>query len=287
MYGETIAYLIENVVGGRGVTFSTHCHDDLGLATANTLAGVMAGARQIEVTVNGIGERAGNTSLEEVVMAINVHRNRIPVHTSIDTTQITSASQTISKYTGVLVQPNKAIVGGNAFAHESGIHQDGVLKHQETYEIMRPETVGLTNHDNLVLGKLSGRNGFKTRLSQLGYQFLDEQVVNLAFDEFKRLCDSKKAITDGDLHAIIRDALQGPTEGLDWTLVNISVSTSSSGFARATATVSLRPPSAKSDAEVITKAVATNSAVDAVYVSRILASTCIKKRMPNCITVYI
>lgn len=174
----------------------------------------------------------------------------------------------VAQYAGVVVQPNKAIVGANAFSHESGIHQDGVLKHQETYEIIRPETVGLVDHDNLVLGKLSGRNGFRQRLQVLGYHFLDESVLGVAFESFKELCDTntKKSITDGDLHAIVRDALQGPTEGLDWTLVNLSLSSSSSGFSRSTATVSLKAPTADgSEGEVITEAVHATSSIDAVY----------------------
>lgn len=265
MYGNTIKYLIDNVPGGHDVIFSTHCHDDLGLATANTLAGVVAGARQVEVTVNGIGERAGNTSLEEVVMATKVHPDEYNVETHIVTQELTSASAMVSQYTGVVVQPNKAIIGSNAFAHESGIHQDGVLKHQETYEIMKPETVGLVDHDNMVLGKLSGRNGFRNRLTQLGYQFLDDAVLDIAFAAFKDLCDSKKVISDGDLHAIVRDALQGPTEGLDWTLVNISLQASSSGYSRATATVSLKPPNSDGDEAIITKARPASSSIVAVY----------------------
>lgn len=180
--------------------------------------------------------------------------------------ELTSTSKMVSQYTGVVVQPNKAIVGANAFSHESGIHQDGVLKHQETYEIMKPATVGLIDHDNLVLGKLSGKSGFRARLEDLGYQFLDGGVLSVAFESFKELCDSKKTITEGDLHALVRDALQGPTEGLDWTLVNLSLSSSSSGYSRATATVSLKTPSADgTEGEIITEAVHGTSSIDAVY----------------------
>eukprot|EP01137_Pigoraptor_chileana_P015169 Opistho-2@70778 len=183
-YGEIIRYLVENTAGANKVVWSTHCHNDLGLATANTLAGVRNGARQVEVTINGIGERAGNTSLEEIVMAIHTHAKDFPVHTEIDTTQIMRTSRMVSAYTGMVVQPNKAIVGANAFAHESGIHQDGMLKHQETYEIIRPETVGLKS--NLVLGKHSGRHAFRSRLIELGYDNLSNEAVDRAFASFKK-----------------------------------------------------------------------------------------------------
>ena len=154
--------------GIENCTVSVHCHDDLGLATANTLAGIQAGARQAEVTINGIGERAGNTSLEEVVMALHTRHPVFGLTTGIDTTQLMRASKLVSNYTGIVVQPNKAIVGANAFAHEAGIHQDGMLKHTQTYEIMRPETVGVTQ-TRLVLGKHSGRHALKKRLAELGF----------------------------------------------------------------------------------------------------------------------
>src|SRR5581483_8174924 len=177
-YGALIAYLIENTPGGKnpGIIWSTHCHDDLGMATANTLAGILAGARQAEVTINGIGERAGNTSLEEVVMTLATRAAKFGLKTGIDASQLTRVSRMVSNITGFVVPPNKAIVGSNAFAHESGIHQDGMLKHQSTYEIMRPETVGATQ-TTLVLGKHSGRAALAARLVELGYSF-DEAALH-------------------------------------------------------------------------------------------------------------
>ena len=220
-YGRLIAYLIQKTPGADKVVWSTHCHDDLGLATANTLAGIKAGARQVEVTINGIGERAGNTSLEEVAMAIHTRPNFFNFQTHIDTTHITRTSRMVSAYTGMVVQPNKAIVGANAFAHEAGIHQDGMLKNQLTYEIMRPETVGL-HASTLVLGKHSGRHAFRVRLEDLGFEDLDKEELNQAFQRFKRLADKKKVVTDADLEAIIADELYQPPE--IWKLNQIQVS---------------------------------------------------------------
>lgn len=236
-YGSRLRFLIENTKGADSVVWSTHCHNDLGLATANTLAGIVAGARQAEVTVNGVGERAGNTSLEEVVMSLYVHQAELPVYCDVDTRQITDASKAVSLHTGMLVQPNKAIVGENAFSHESGIHQDGVLKHQATYEIIRPEVVGLDKHDGMVLGKLSGRAGFKTRLESLDYTQLTDGQFKEAFESFKRLADTKRSITDGDLHALIRDVLKAehPTES--WQLKQLTVTSTSNHEATATMTV--------------------------------------------------
>jgi 2-isopropylmalate synthase len=188
------------------VTISVHCHDDLGLACANTLAGIAAGARQAEVTINGIGERAGNAALEEVVMALHTRRARYGLETRIDTQQLCRASRLVSALSGMVVAPNKAVVGANAFAHESGIHQDGMLKHQETYEIMRPETVGAVE-TRLVMGKHSGRAGLASRLSELGYRLSDADLDGV-FARFKILADRKKQILDADLEAIV-------TEGLD------------------------------------------------------------------------
>ena len=182
--------------------WSVHCHNDLGLAVANSLAAVMHGARQVECTVNGLGERAGNASLEEIVMAVQHAQDVFPCTTGIDTTQIVAASKLVSGITGFPVQPNKAIVGANAFAHESGIHQDGVLKHRETYEIMRAEDVGW-GANKLVLGKLSGRNAFKTRLAELGIELRSDEAVNTAFARFKELADKKGEIFDEDLHALV------------------------------------------------------------------------------------
>lgn len=202
--------LIKETPGGDRVIWSVHCHDDLGLATANTLAGIRAGARQAEVTINGIGERAGNTSLEEVVMALHTRRPFYGLETGIDTTQIIRTSRMVSNYTGMTIQPNKAIVGSNAFAHEAGIHQDGMLKHQQTYEIMTPETVGLSQ-SRLVLGKHSGRHAFKVRLQELGFDLSDDEIKT-AFARFKDLADKKKTVTDADLEALVADEFYGPNE---------------------------------------------------------------------------
>jgi 2-isopropylmalate synthase len=208
-YGEIIRQLIERVPGADKVVWSVHCHNDLGLAVANSLSAVMSGARQVECTVNGLGERAGNASLEEVVMAVRTRADIFPVETGIDATQIVPASKLISQITGYPVQPNKAIVGANAFAHESGIHQDGVLKHRETYEIMRAEDVGWTQN-KLVLGKHSGRNAFKSRLSELGVVLDSEEALNAAFAKFKELADKKHEIFDEDLQALLSDEAVTP-----------------------------------------------------------------------------
>lgn len=203
---EKLAALIAETPGagkGSGVIWSVHCHNDLGMATANTLAGIQAGVRQVEVTINGVGERAGNTSLEEVVMAIETRRSAYGVRTNIDTTQIMKTSRMVSNYMGMPVQPNKAVVGANAFAHESGIHQDGVLKNASTFEIMTPESVGLTQ-SRLVLGKHSGRHALKKRLEELGYSVEGEQLKQV-FARFKALADAKKVVTDADLEALVAD----------------------------------------------------------------------------------
>ncbi len=209
-FGALIRGIRENTPGIENVIISTHCHDDLGMATANTLAGVAEGARQVEVTINGIGERAGNTSLEEVVMALKTRKPVYNLETGIDTTQIMRVSKMVSSYTGIPVQPNKAIVGENAFAHEAGIHQDGMLKHAETYEIMRPEDVGVAS-TRLVLGKHSGRHALQSRLEELGYD-LEQDELQSAFERFKRLADKKKVITDADLEAVVMDELRKPEE---------------------------------------------------------------------------
>ena len=201
-WGERMATLIKRVKNSDKVVWSTHCHNDLGMAVANSLAAVMNGARQVECTINGLGERAGNASLEEVVMAIKTRSDIFNLTTRIDTTQIVPSSKLVSTITGYPVQPNKAIVGANAFAHESGIHQDGVLKHRETYEIMRAEDVGW-NANKITLGKLSGRNAFRTRLKELGIELESEDAVNAAFARFKDLADKKSEIFDEDLHALV------------------------------------------------------------------------------------
>ncbi len=215
---------------GSGVTWSVHCHNDLGMATANTLAGVLAGARQVEVTINGIGERAGNTSLEEVVMAMRTRPQFYHVDTRINTREIMKTSQLVSNYTGLGVQANKAIVGKNAFAHEAGIHQDGVLKHHSTYEIMRPEDVGLTSSD-LVLGKHSGRHALRSRLRELGYEVSDDELKEV-FRRFKDLADAKKIITDADLEALVADEVQAMNEF--FKLIDIQVTSGTMGMPTAT-----------------------------------------------------
>ncbi|WP_415896994.1 2-isopropylmalate synthase [Neptuniibacter sp. QD72_48] len=203
-FAHTIGQLIQRIPNADKAIFSVHCHNDLGLAVANSLAAVGAGARQVECTVNGLGERAGNASLEEIVMAIRTRKDTLGVETNIDTTQIVPASRLVSSVTGFPVQPNKAIVGANAFAHESGIHQDGVLKHRETYEIMTAQDVGW-NTNRMVLGKLSGRAAFRTRLEELGTTFATDSELNNAFSRFKELADKKSEIFDEDLVALVSD----------------------------------------------------------------------------------
>ncbi len=204
LWGERFKQLIERVPGSDKVVWSTHCHNDLGMASANSLSAVLNGARQVECTINGLGERAGNAALEEVVMAIKTRCDVFTCDTRIDTTQIVPTSKLVSSITGYPVQPNKAIVGANAFAHESGIHQDGVLKHRETYEIMRAEDVGW-NANRLTLGKLSGRNAFRTRLQELGIVLENEEALNAAFARFKELADRKSEIFDEDIQALVNE----------------------------------------------------------------------------------
>ena len=198
--------LIENTKGGDKVIWSSHAHNDLGMAVSNSLAAVLGGARQVECTINGIGERAGNASLEEIVMAVKTRKDVFQLECNIDTTQIVPTSKLVSTITGYSVQANKAIVGANAFAHESGIHQDGVLKCRETYEIMSAESVGWPTN-RLTLGKLSGRNAFKTRLKELGVELETEEALNAAFARFKDLADKKREIYDEDLMALMSDEL--------------------------------------------------------------------------------
>ncbi len=203
-FGKLIHTLRERIPNSDKAVFSVHCHNDLGLAVANSLSAVMNGARQVECTINGLGERAGNASLEEVVMAVRTRQDYFPCDTKIDTTHIVPASKLVSGITGFPVQPNKAIVGANAFAHESGIHQDGVLKHRETYEIMRAEDVGW-GANKLLLGKHSGRNAFRSRLQELGIELESEEILNHTFMRFKELADKKHDIFDEDLHALVSD----------------------------------------------------------------------------------
>ena len=255
-FGALIEGIIANTPGAKDVIVSVHCHNDLGLATANTMAGLMAGARQAEVTVNGIGERAGNTSLEEVAMALYTRPQFFNLRTDIDTTQIMRSSRMVTAFTGMQVQPNKAIVGANAFAHEAGIHQDGVLKNPLTYEIMKPETVGLSSSE-LVLGKHSGRHAFSNRLQEMGYTDLSQEALNLAFQRFKKLADKKKVVSEADIEAIIADELYQPQEV--WKLEHIQI-VSGTGT-KPTATVELTGPDDKTytDADIGT------GPVDAIY----------------------
>lgn len=212
-YGETIGRLIQTIPNADRAIFSVHCHNDLGLAVANSLSAVVNGARQVECTINGLGERAGNASLEEVVMAVKTRSDLFPVETGIDTTQIVPASRLVASVTGFPVQPNKAIVGANAFAHESGIHQDGVLKFRETYEIMRAEDVGW-NTNKLVLGKHSGRAAVKARFEELGIEFATQDELNEAFVRFKALADKKHEIFDEDLQALVTDVQEAQLQEL-------------------------------------------------------------------------
>jgi 2-isopropylmalate synthase len=255
-FGALIAGIIANTPGMHpGITVSVHTHDDLGLATANALAGIRAGARQAEVTVNGIGERAGNASLEEVVMALKTRYPVFGLETGIDTTQISRISKLVSNYTSIPVQPNKAIVGANAFAHEAGIHQDGMLKHNQTYEIMRPEDVGV-NQSKLVLGKHSGRHALRIRLAEMGHS-LDEAELDKAFARFKELADRKKVITDLDLEALIADEFYRPRD--IFALDGLQVACGTMGMP--TATVRLRGP----DGKIHTHASIGTGPVDATY----------------------
>lgn len=235
-YGKLIAGIMAHTPGIEKAVVSVHCHDDLGLATANALAGIAAGARQAEVTMNGIGERAGNTSLEEVVMALHTRRAIFGLQTGIDTTQISRVSRMVSNYTGIPIQPNKAIVGANAFAHEAGIHQDGMLKNQGTYEIMLPETVGVSR-SRLVLGKHSGRHALKARLEELGYN-LGPSDMDRAFERYKQLADKKKVLTDADLEALVEDQAFQSEEM--FSLEGLQVACGTMGLP--TATVKIKAP---------------------------------------------
>lgn len=239
----------------EGITISVHTHDDLGLATANALAGIRAGARQAEVTINGIGERAGNTSLEEVVMALKTRHPVFNLETGIDTTQLSRISKLVSNYTGMVVQPNKAIVGSNAFAHEAGIHQDGMLKNQLTYEIMRPEDVGV-NQTKLVLGKHSGRAALKNRLAEMGHS-LDDAELDKAFARFKDLADRKKVITDLDLEALIADEFYKPRDVYQLNGLQVTCGT----IGMPTASIRLRGP----DGVIHTTSAIGTGPVDATY----------------------
>lgn len=230
-----ITMLRERVPGGGDVIFSTHCHNDLGMAVANSLAGVKAGARQIECTINGLGERAGNAALEEVVMAINTRSDALPYWTAIDTTKIARASKLVSAVTAFPVQYNKAIVGKNAFAHESGIHQDGMLKNAQTYEIMTPESVGL-RESSLVMGKHSGRHAFREKLRELGYD-LGENAFQDAFERFKDLADKKKHVYDEDIIALVDNEVATSSDRIK--VVALTVIAGTGGPQKATVTLDI------------------------------------------------
>jgi len=254
-FGRLIQGILDNVPNIEKAVVSVHCHDDLGLAVANSLEAIRAGARQVECTINGIGERAGNASMEEIVMALKTRRDFFKLSTNIDTTQIYRTSRLVSELTGFPVQPNKAIVGANAFRHQSGIHQDGVLKKSITYEIMDPRWVGIPS-SSLVLSKVSGRHAFKERLSELGYTLSDEDL-NRAFQGFKALADKKKDITDRDIESLIAEELRTVTEV--YHLDHVEVSCGDHNIP--TATVRLIGP----DGQILADAALGTGPVDAVY----------------------
>ena len=222
-FGKMVKYVIDHTPNIGKAVFSVHCHNDLGLATANTLTAIQAGARQAEVTINGIGERAGNTSLEEVVMAMHTRRNFIPTTTNIQTEFIHPTSRLVSMITGIIVQPNKAIVGANAFAHEAGIHQDGVLKNPMTYEIMKPETIGLSAN-KLVLGKHSGRHALREHLKDMGYDLSDDEL-NMIFKRFKDLADRKKHVVDEDLEVLVTEGILRTAEVFQLEYLHVTCGT--------------------------------------------------------------
>jgi 2-isopropylmalate synthase len=222
-FGALIKGICERVPNSKQAVISVHCHNDLGVAVANSLAAIINGAGQVECTINGIGERAGNTSLEEIVMGLRTRKDFYRADTGIKTEEIAKTSRLVSKITGMVVQPNKAIVGANAFAHTSGIHQDGLLKDKTTYEIMRPESIGLVE-SQMVMGKLSGRHAFRQRLEELGYQ-LSEEEVNHAFERFKKLADQKKEIFEEDLEVIVSEELSKMADRITLTALRVSSGT--------------------------------------------------------------
>jgi 2-isopropylmalate synthase len=261
-FGELFRYLRQHVRGIDKVTLSVHCHDDLGMAVANSLTAVVAGVRQIECTINGIGERAGNCSLEEVVMALATRAAFFNLTTNVNTSRLYPTSRLVSSITGMPIPRNKAVIGENAFAHEAGIHQHGMLQHRSTYEIMRPEDVGLPR-SNLVLGKHSGRHAFRERVKELGFE-LDELELNRVFEEFKALADRKKELFDGDIEAIVLragSAAHGP-----WNLEHLDVEAHSGAGAQAT--VRLK----HTDGRVIERQAPGDGPVDAAYKAIVLAT---------------
>jgi len=254
-FGETMREIIERVPNSDKAIFSAHCHNDLGLAVSNSLSAVLNGARQIECTINGLGERAGNTSLEEVVMAVRTRQDIFDCDTNIDTKNILAVSRLVSSITGFVVQPNKAIVGANAFAHEAGIHQDGILKHRETYEIMKAEDVGW-HANTLVMGKHSGRNAFKVRMSELGVEFDSDDELNNAFSRFKALADKKHDIFDEDLQALVTEAQAEATEVIRLISLKVCTETGKENTANITLLIDGKEKSASAK---------TSGAVDATF----------------------
>jgi len=254
-FGETMREIIERVPNSDKAIFSAHCHNDLGLAVSNSLSAVLNGARQIECTINGLGERAGNTSLEEVVMAVRTRQDIFGCDTNIDTKNILAASRLVSSITGFVVQPNKAIVGANAFAHEAGIHQDGILKHRETYEIMKAEDVGW-HANTLVMGKHSGRNAFRVRMSELGVEFDSDDELNNAFSRFKALADKKHDIFDEDLQALVTEAQAETTEVIRLISLKVCTETGKENTANITLLIDGKEKSASAK---------TSGAVDATF----------------------
>jgi 2-isopropylmalate synthase len=262
-YGAMFRQVRERVANSDKAIFSVHCHDDLGLAVANSLAGVEAGARQVECTINGLGERAGNAALEEVVMALKTRHDALPFVTGIDSTQLTRASRLVSAVTSFPVQYNKAIVGRNAFAHESGIHQDGMLKHAQTYEIMTPESVGVSK-TSLIMGKHSGRAAFKSKLKELGYQ-LGDNAIEDAFNRFKALADRKKHVYDEDIEALIDEEIASAHDRI--RLLSMTIIAGTMGPQTATMTLDI-------DGEHKTIQSTGNGPVDASF-------NCIKTLVPH------
>lgn len=232
-FGKLIATLRERIPNSDQAVFSVHCHNDLGLAVANSLAAVLNGATQVECTINGLGERAGNAALEEIVMAVRTRHDVFPCQVEVDTTQIVPCSRLVSNITGFPVQPNKAIVGANAFAHESGIHQDGVLKHRQTYEIMKAEDVGW-HANRMVLGKHSGRNAFRDRLKSLNIELGSEEQLNAAFARFKEIADKKHEVFDEDLQALVTDTLSSEHERIKLVSLKVCTETGESPHAQIT-----------------------------------------------------
>lgn len=255
-FAQLLKNIQENVAGVENVTLSVHCHNDLGLAVSNSLAAVEAGARQVEGCINGIGERAGNASLEEIIMALDTRKDLFNIDIGIDTTQIYPTSRLVSRITGMAVQANKAVVGENAFRHASGIHQDGVLKDRSTYEVMQPERVGVPGN-SLVLGKLSGRAGLQSRLEALGYMLSRDEISNV-FESFKALADKKREVTDRDLEILMDEEKRESSEPMSYTLDQVHFSSGDHDIP--TATVRLIGPTG----DVFTDASTGNGPVDAV-----------------------